>query len=363
MSEKTWRVVGLMSGTSLDGLDIALCEFLTSDSIVKSYKIIDSETFQYTFKEKKLLSLMNATAEELAFADFRFGNFCGEQVKRFLEKGLKCDFVSSHGHTVFHQPERGFTCQIGNGAAISAISGLPVVADFRSMDIVLGGQGAPLVPIGDLLLFEEYDYCLNLGGIANISIKQKNDIVAYDVCPVNMVLNELAKEKGLEYDHNGAMAKSGTLDHDLLGKLASLDFYQKQAPKSLGKEYIDQYVFPLIKESNTALEDKLCTMCHHIAFKIAKEVLGENNTARKILVTGGGAFNTFLIELLQQKLKGKCEVVVPDSHLVNFKEAFIFAFLGLRRVLNLNNSLKSVTGAMHDSIGGALYGDFSKLNH
>jgi anhydro-N-acetylmuramic acid kinase len=361
MREKTWKVLGLMSGTSLDGLDMALCEFLTLDGQVKGYQILASKTYEYTEKERSLLNVMNATAQELAMADFRFGTFCGAQVKRFLGNGLEVDFVSSHGHTIFHQPENGFTCQIGSGAAISAGTGLPVVSDFRSMDVLLGGQGAPLVPIGDLLLFEEYDFCLNLGGIANISIKQHKDIIAYDVCPVNMVLNALAKEKGFEYDNKGDLAKSGTLNHDLLSKLDSLDFYLKQAPKSLGKEYIDQWFFPLIKEANVTLEDKLSTMCHHIASKIAVEVLSTNKTGKKILVTGGGAFNTFLVELLRQKLQGKCEVIVPDSQLVNFKEALVFAFLGLRRVLNLTNSLKSVTGARYDSIGGALYGDFSNL--
>lgn len=350
-----------MSGTSLDGLDIALCEFSLENEQVQSFKIQEAITIPYTESQKESLQLMQASALDLVKVDFAFGKLIGESVKAFLvSKKLKVDFVASHGHTVFHQPYLGFTSQIGNGAAVSAASGLPVVSDFRSMDVALGGQGAPLVPIGDLLLFDQYKYCLNLGGIANISVKENGQIYAFDVCPANMPLNVLVNEIGLQYDEDGKLARSGSINHDLLAKLNALDFYAKTPPKSLGKEWVDTVFMPIITSSDCSLEDILATICEHIALQIS-EVVSESNEISKMLVTGGGAFNTFLIERIIFKLNNRCEVFVPDAQLVGFKEALIFAFLGLLRVQNKPNALQSVTGASNDNIGGALYGDFSRL--
>ena len=352
-----------MSGTSLDGLDIALCEFNLENEQVQSFEIQEAITIPYTESQKESLKLMQASALDLVKADFAFGKLIGESVKAFVaSKRLKVDFVASHGHTVFHQPHLGFTSQIGNGAAISAACGLPVVSDFRSMDVAMGGQGAPLVPIGDLLLFGQYKYCLNLGGIANISVKENGRIYAFDVCPANMPLNMLVNKIGLQYDEDGKLAKSGSINQDLLAQLNALDFYAKKPPKSLGKEWVDTIFMPIITSSSVNLEDMLATICEHIALKIS-QVVSESNGISKMLVTGGGAFNSFLIERIQAKLKNRCELVVPDSQLVGFKEALIFAFLGLLRVQNKPNALQSVTGASNNNIGGAMYGDFSSLYH
>ncbi len=361
MDTKKYSIIGVMSGTSLDGLDVALCEFVIKGEQVISYSITQAETFVYSDQEKQILTLMDVSALQFAASDFQFGRFIGEKVAIFLKKyQLQADFVASHGHTIFHQPgTNGFTTQIGNGAAISATCGLPVVSDFRTMDVALGGQGAPLVSIGDLLLFKEYEYCLNLGGIANISTKTSNGIIAFDICPINIPMNYYSFILNLPYDKNGDIARSGTCNSKLLAKLNSLDFYTTPAPKSLGKEWVDEVFFPILKSSGCEIRDVLATLCQHMAIQIASQVNVQTDT--RILVTGGGAFNTFLIELIQKELGEKCRIVVPDAQMVGFKEALIFAFLGLQRILNKPNGLKSVTGAEVDNIGGALYGDFSIL--
>ena len=358
---KTYKVVGVMSGTSLDGLDIAFCEF-SKKGKRWSYLIKAASTIDYSLEQKRMFSdLMNVSAEELALADVQFGSFIGKNVKKFLSsKKLKADFICSHGHTIFHQPARAFTYQLGSGASISAQCDLPVVSDLRSLDVALGGQGAPLVPIGDQLLFNEYDFCLNLGGISNISFEAKKKRIAFDISPVNIVLNALAKEKGLEYDESGKLASVGLVNPDILTALNVLDFYKQKFPKSLGKEWIDQHVFPIIQSSSISIEDKLSTFCEHIADQlqvvIKKVPLNSSKKKRSLLITGGGAFNAYLINRIREKLKGKLEVIVPDKNTVMFKEALIFAFLGVLRIRNENNSLRSVTGATKDAIGGALYG-------
>jgi anhydro-N-acetylmuramic acid kinase len=245
------------------------------------------------------------------------------------------------------------TLQIGHGSCIAAKTGIPVVYDFRVLDVALGGQGAPLVPIGDKLLYGEYDYCLNLGGIANISFdNEQGRRVAFDICPVNMVLNRLAAEVGKAYDDRGSMARGGVLKEDLFNLLENLSFYRQSGPKSLGKEWVDLEVLPLMADSDLNLADRLHTFCHHIASRIAGTI--NKSGKKKVLVTGGGAFNDFLIGILRQKAGAETEIIVPDNRTVMFKEAIIFAFLGYLRVLNLNNCLASVTGATKDSCGGVI---------
>ena len=364
MTEKrNWKVIGLMSGTSLDGLDIALCEFVTKGKELKNFQILRAQTYPYSEEEIAHLSLMEASALAFSEAHAWFGRWCGQKVALFLEGiELEVDLVASHGHTIFHQPNRSFTAQIGDGGALSAVCQLPVVSDFRTMDVALGGQGAPLVPIGDLLLFPHHQFCLNIGGIANISIKVDDGIVAYDICPANMALNYVAQEAGHAYDENGNMARAGSIQADLLQQLQSLDYYQLAYPKSLGKEWFDQVFLPILSAYPISSQDKSRTLCEHISSQIAAEVQKSMSKGpQHMLVTGGGAFHTFLIEKITEKLKATCTVEVPKQEMVSFKEALIFAFLGLRRVQNLPNALRSVTGGRIDSIGGALYGDFQKI--
>lgn len=355
LSKKEWIIAGLMSGTSLDGLDVAFCRFREKRGLW-SYEVLAAQTVAYPASmKKKLTGLMKASAEDLAAIDAFFGKYSGEQVSRIsAEIKIKPDLVASHGHTIFHQPGKGFTTQIGNGAFVAAAAGIPVVSDFRTMDVALGGQGAPLVPIGDKLLFGQYDYCLNLGGIANISFDRSGKRIAGDIGFANMVLNKLAAEKGKSYDKDGKLAAKGKIDSALLKKLDKLSFYKLKFPKSTGREWVEKEVFPLFDQSSLATEDKLATACEHIAQQIAAVLPDKKSTT--LLATGGGALNHFLIERLRIACRKKASVVVPDHLIVSYKEALVFAFLGLKRVLGEVNVLSSVTGASRDSIGGALYG-------
>jgi len=346
-----YKVLGIMSGTSLDGVDLALCRFELKRGRW-SFDIEKSETVPYSFvQKKKLTGLMTASAETLAYENTGFGTLLGGLAKTFLAKHrLQADFVSSHGHTIFHQPHRKFTLQIGEGAALSAACRLPVVCDFRTADVALGGQGAPLVPIGDRLLFNEYDCCLNLGGIANISFERSGERIAFDVCPVNMVLNLLAGEKGKRYDNGGSMAGKGKVNTKLLQKLNAVPFYRKPFPKSLGREEIEKYFFRIMKNDKSSVEDKLHTFCEHIAKQISAVT---NKRKGRMLITGGGAYNDFLVDRI--RLHTNLEIVVPERIIIEFKEALIFAFLGVLRWRNEVNCLRSVTGASRDSCGGAIY--------
>lgn len=352
-----YLVTGLMSGTSLDGVDIAFCTFIFKDG-KWDYTIEKAETVTYSNEWKTRLSnLENTSAFEFVRTDSEYGHYLGKITNEFHQKhNIKPDFIASHGHTIFHRPEINFTSQIGNGSAIAAEAGVPVVCDFRSADVAQGGQGAPLVPIGDHLLFDDYGYCLNLGGIANISFKQSGNRIAFDICPVNIVLNHLSSFLHKEYDENGMLARNGFICQALLVTLNNLEFYRKQPPKSLGKEWILLEVYPLMERVDIPVENKLRTFIEHIACQIANVVKSKNQSA--ILVTGGGAFNSFLIERIRERT-GK-NLILPDLPTINFKEAMIFAFLGVLRWRNEINCLKSCTGATHDNIGGAIYQVFSE---
>jgi anhydro-N-acetylmuramic acid kinase len=360
---KTYKVIGIMSGTSLDGLDLAYCHFVKEkDHWI--FEILKAETIEYDAGRRvELTKIMEKSALDITLLHAGLGSFIGKEVTHFIKKhSLSPDFISSHGHTIFHQPASSVTLQIGSGAHISAGCGLPVVCDFRSLDVALGGQGAPLVPIGDKLLFSDYEFCLNLGGIANVSFEHHKKRIAFDICPVNIVMNQLALSLGRPFDEGGLLAKKGKVNNELLQQLNGCDFYRQAYPKSLGKEWVDKNIFPLLQASQISVEDKLCTFCEHIAIQIDAVIKTAGlSSSSKMLVTGGGAFNTFLIERLKQISSGKVNVMVPDKNTVNFKEALIFAFLGVLRVRNEVNCLSSVTGASKDNVGGALYGDFSQL--
>ena len=341
-----------MSGTSLDGLDIAYCEFEKIDE-KWSYQIHYAETINYPDEWKdRLTNIENGSALDLAAADTEYGHFLGLQTRSFIEKNkIHPDFVASHGHTIFHQPGKKMTWQIGKGSSITAETGLPVVCDFRSLDVALGGQGAPLVPIGDRLLFSEFDYCLNLGGFANISYEEKGERIAFDICPVNIVLNHLTKRIGKPFDPSGQMARTGTLSPSLLSSLNNLPYYDQPPPKSLGKEWVLSHILPLLDPSSILLNDQLNTFCEHVAIQLARSTSGHK--PGKILVTGGGAFNEYLVGRI--KKHSIHEIILPDENTINFKEALIFAFLGVLRWLEETNCLRSVTGAAKDTSGGSVY--------
>jgi len=363
MKEKKYKVAGLMSGTSLDGLDIAVCEFKFNNSLW-TYRTLAAETINYSDTLKKtLIDAMRFSGEDLIDLDRSFGKFQGEMVAAFLQKHqLSVDLISAHGHTIFHNPAKAYTLQIGNGAALHAACRIPVVTDLRSLDIALGGQGAPLVPLGDEILFPEYVACINLGGIANISFIKDNKNTAFDICPVNIILNYLSAKVGLAYDDSGKLASQGNIIIPLLESLDKLEFYSKPAPKSLGRESIEESVFPLMKQyEHYAVNDLLYTYTMHIVNQISlvlKQV-PVNGKAMNVLITGGGAFNTYLIQKLKNTISENMKIVLPDSNTIQFKEAIIFGFLGLLRMLNMTNTKSTVTGAAADCISGAVYGNFN----
>ena len=348
---ETYLSIGCMSGTSLDGLDLVACRF-TNDQSWK-FETLKAVTIPYSHKWVSKLS----TADELNALDFvllhnEFGKFIGKQVADFCsDLPERPDLVSSHGHTVFHQPANRLSVQIGNGAQIAAYSGLPAVCDFRAVDIALKGQGAPLVPIGDELLFHNYELCLNLGGIANVSFRDDGERKAFDICPVNMAFNHFTKELGYEYDLDGTLGRTGKVQEELLSLLNSLDFYQEKGPKSLSREWFEEEFLPLISSFQLAPEDILRTLYEHVSDQLFLAV--EQYPKGQILITGGGAHNVFLIELFSEKTKHK--TIVPSEQIIDFKEAVIFAFLGVLRLRNEVNCLKSVTGSSHDHSGGAIY--------
>lgn len=354
MQQKEWNAVGMMSGTSLDGLDLAHVRFWKVNESWH-YALDHAETVPYdTEWEKKLRSSMKLSGQELRLLDLLMGKYFGEKAKDFIRKhNLQPDLIASHGHTVFHQPELNMTYQIGDGTALRLASGQTVINDFRTEDVLKDGQGAPLVPIGDLLLFKKYRYCLNIGGIANISIKQNTSIEAADICFANMALNELAQERNMAYDEDGKLAAKGKVNTALLSQLEST-LKNINSAFSLGRENYEKEFLPLIKKKDISVEDRAATCCQYIARAISRRVEKES-AGGEMLITGGGAFHRHLIATLAAELDNHCEIVVPESELVSFKEALIFAFLGVLRLEGQINVLASVTGATGDSCSGTVY--------
>ncbi len=349
MSE--YRIIGLMSGTSLDGLDIAFCKFQNKNG-VWNYDIEVADTVEYDSNWKNNLIRANElSAEAFLLLHNSYGEYIGDEINKFIKKhDLKPDIIASHGHTIFHQPEKKFTFQIGNGASIFAKTNITTIYDFRTLDVALGGQGAPLVPIGDKLLFSDYNYCLNLGGFGNISFEEDNKQIAFDTCPCNMAINYMVNKIDLEMDRGGEIGSKGTINQSLLEQLNAIEYYSQPYPKSLGKEWFDNVFMPILESNNLTLADTLRTIYEHIAQQISKTI---NQKKGKVLVTGGGAFNSFLIDLLKEK--STSEIVLPSKNLINFKEALIFALLGLLRFLDKKNCLASVTGASSDCSGGIIH--------
>ena len=353
MSKSTLKVIGLMSGTSLDGVDVTACEFAYS-SEKWNYRIHFAKTYSYSdvWKER-LQTLDKKNAQTFAQTDMEYGCLLGEMVNDFVKiNNFIPDYISSHGHTIFHQPHKGFTSQIGNGAALAATSGVKVVCDFRTTDIAFGGQGAPLVPIGDKLLFSGYDYCLNIGGFSNISFDENGIRKAFDISPANMALNYFADKENYSFDKDGLLARQGKVQNDLFNALNNIEFYKKYNSKSLGKEWFESVFLPEISLFNYNNRDILATVTEHIAYQISRAVKVSEN--KNMLMTGGGVKNKFLSERIARYLP-QMELIIPDELLIDYKEALIFAFLGCLRIENKINCLKTVTGSKCDHIAGAIY--------
>lgn len=353
MSQQIYNVIGVMSGTSLDGVDLAHIIFTFEDDNWR-FEILESETVSYAAEwVSKLKIAVGFSARELETLNQDYTRLLGHIIKDFIERNHieDLDAVCSHGHTILHQPQNGFTLQIGNLPKIAEITGQKVVCDFRVADVQLGGQGAPLVPIGDRMLFGDYTYCLNLGGFSNVSFESNGNRIAFDISPVNTVLNYYANQLGLDYDDRGNISRSGNIDPILLAELNQLDFYHQPYPKSLGFEFVKETVLPLIEKHAVPTEDKMRTFSEHIAIQTASALPQKKG---RLLVTGGGAYNDFLVEKIQTLLP-EMEIVVPSKKILEFKEALIFALLGVLRLRKETNILSSVTGARHDHSSGIIY--------
>lgn len=344
------NILGIMSGTSLDGLDLCICSFWESGK-KWIYRIHAAQTIQYSGEWiRKLNSAPHLSGIDLFYLHQEYGQFIADNARNFINtSGLSVDLISSHGHTVFHQPEAGFTMQTGDPQVIATSTGIITTGDFRKIDVLLGGQGAPLVPVGDHYLFGEYDFCLNLGGFANISYQPDDKRLARDVSPVNIVLNQLASELDLPYDREGFAGRSGNVSETLLGRLNNIDYYHTAGPGSLGREWVEYEFLPVLRDLNLPVTDLLRTMYEHISFQIARQI----RRGAKVLLTGGGAYNTFLVERIREISRGN--IILPSNDLIEYKEALIFAFLGWLRYHERINCFASVTGASRDSCCGVIY--------
>lgn len=349
-----------MSGSSLDGLDIAYCAFSYADKSWR-FTLLQKKTAPLGIWQEKLKEAIHQNDQDLELLGKEFATYLANEVLKFKEEfGVKrLDAVVSHGHTIYHRPKDGKTCQIGDGEILSTLTASPVINNLRQKDIDAGGQGAPIVPIGDLHLFKEYNYCLNLGGIANVSVKTPEGILAFDICAVNQVLNFYANGLGKDYDDQGAFARSGELNSRLLKLLNKQVFYRKVYPKSLDNSF-SKGLIELINREEKDVKNALRTYTEHVADQIfyalklvAKDYSLTLNEEEVLLITGGGAFNEFLIERMQAKLK-LC-IHIPDSDIINYKEAIIMAFIGLLKLRNEVNVLASVTGAKKDTVCGDYY--------
>ena len=348
---KNYYVLGLMSGTSIDGIDLVYANFVFNK--YWSFKILESKTYQYNNDWQKILkNLSDKDLDSIKLIDKSYTKLLSKYILKFIDDFSikKIDFISSHGHTALHDPLNSITYQIGNLNDLSTYVGLKVICDFRVQDVKLGGQGAPLVPVGEKYIFPEYDTLINLGGFANITIKSNNNLIAYDICPVNIVFNHLSNLIDLKYDHKGKIALSGKLNIELFNCLQSLDYYKQVSPKSLGVEWVNQIIFPIINSfSEIPLEDLLNTFSKHFASQIADNIKSNG----KILISGGGAYNDYLIQNIKDLTCS--EIIIPNSEIIEYKEALIFGFLGVLKDLNINNCYSSVTGAIKDHSSGNIF--------
>jgi len=353
-----WNIVGLMSGTSLDALDISYTTFLFNENAnTWSYILVSSQSIEIPIKLKdSIKNFDKLPLSSLLVLDKNFGRFLAESVNDFIEKNTipktEIDAIASHGQTLLHQPQNGFTYQIGCGETISTLTGIPTINDFRTKDVVLGGQGAPLVPIGDSELFGESDSFLNLGGFSNISFKIDQSVLAYDICPTNLILNKLANKIGFDYDKSGLEAEKGIISSSLLQELNQLEYYIQKAPKSLGTEWIIENIDPIFEKFDSlSIKDQLRTFVEHIAIQIATQL--NNYNLKTVFCTGGGVFNDFLMTRINHFFNG--EIIIPSKEIIEFKESIIFGFLGALYLQGHTNILNSVTGSLRNSTGGVLH--------
>lgn len=349
----SYNCIGLLSGSSLDGVDIAFVEFdidPTAVNPIVNWTIKSATTQAYSASlVDSLRSLPKGSALDLVKLDDELGQFFGQCIQALIPEGDSIDFISSHGHTIFHHPGKSST-QIGNPAIIAAKTGIQTIGHLRNMDTAYGGQGAPLAPMADLYLLQDYDVCVNLGGIANISVKENGKITGFDVCGANQFLNHLSQQVDKPYDDGGAIARSGSVDQTLLESLNDIPYCSLPTPKSLDNEEVRSYYLPILSASALSIPDQLATMVEHIAIQIGECITNQKN----IHLAGGGAHNTYLVDRLKAILP-TTNIHVPSAEIIDFKEATLIAMCGALRLHNLPNSLKSITGASKDTVNGVIF--------
>lgn len=365
---KNYKVIGLMSGSSLDGVDIAFCHFEVEkreeELIVHDWSLQVAETIAFPERwYNRLFNLPTQNALTFAKTHTYFGHFLGECVLDFVKNHeVAPDLIASHGHTIFHEPQNRMTIQVGDGAAMAATTGYTVVNNFRNQDIAINGEGAPVAPIVDKYLFAGHDFYLNLGGIANITGRLPDKVVAFDICPVNQLLNTLANQIQLEYDEGGRVAAKGVIDDKLLTALNQASFYQQPYPKSLDNNWVNEHLFSSIENEVEKVPAQLRTSVEHIAIQIAQsiqQIIKQENFQKEsysLFPTGGGVFNTFLMERIKEHCaNSSVQVVIPEEPIIQFKEAILMAWMGVMRMEEVPNVLQTVTGAKRDTVGGAVH--------
>lgn len=362
---KKYQVLGLMSGSSLDGLDIAFCEFIVEDQKIFSWQLLQADTIPFSeMWQSRLAHLPHQSALVYAQSHVYFGHYMGELVNQFLEKySIQPDFIASHGHTIFHYPEKRMTAQIGDGAALAAVTGCPVISDFRTQDIAINGEGAPLAPTADKHLLSGYDFYLNLGGIANVSCNVNGKFVSFDIGGANQIFDALARLVDLDYDDEGKIASAGKVVNELLSEVNSIDYFAQKYPKSLDNQWVVNNLVKKYMEYPESVENRMRTAVEQLAQQTVQDVIqvieNEGFIKQKYTMypTGGGVFNTFLMQRMQELFLEKMdlEIVLPEKEIIQFKEAILMGLLGVLRMENIPNCMSSVTGAKRDTIGGAVY--------
>jgi anhydro-N-acetylmuramic acid kinase len=370
-----YYVLGIMSGSSLDGLDLALCRFVLQKEqpdrqLIHEWELIKGSTLAFTAEWKqRLRNLPSANALEIMQADADFGHYTGQQANQFLKNiGIAPDLIAFHGHTIFHNPTKQLTVQIGDGAAVAAETSLPVINQFRHQDVACGGEGAPIASIADRYLLSDFDFCLNLGGISNVTALLAGRTIAFDIGPANQILNALAGQRQLEYDDGGRIAASGRVHPPLLEALNQADYYQREYPKTLDNFWGGRHILSKIQASGLSLEDQMRTAVDHIVFQVAKSlerlIIKEKLQKKQyqLLPSGGGVFNTFMMKQLKKQLAARHVIIQePEPSFAAFKEAILMALMGVLRIENIPNVMCSVTGAGRDTIGGAIHQGYSKI--
>lgn len=340
-----YRAVGVMSGSSLDGLDVVLCDFQIDQSW--SFEIVAANTYPFPANlNDDLKECRSFNDGQIKNIDLALGDWIGSRVLDLISEHDEPDLVASHGHTVFHQPHLGYTLQIGNGERIARTTGIKTVSNFRSLDVSLGGQGAPLVPAGEKYLFPQYDACVNLGGIANITLLA-DPLAAYDIAPCNQILNFYSKKLGKPFDNEGIMAQSGRFLNEWHDQLKEIEYFNLKPPKSLSNEWVQNTFLDNSPEGEPS--DYLFTFCEFLSDQIAMSL----SQLQTVLITGGGTHNSYLIDRIRSKTDA--QIVIPEQVIVDFKEALIFAFLGVLKLRNEVNVFSSVTGASRDSVSGEIH--------